>query len=90
MLLFSRPILKAHPDKGIQLIIPVSSNHFIRKFDQFFLTENNIFPCVPEKVKCIINENFQFDLYGTEVIIATFPNAPKALAEATLNYMITS
>lgn len=85
----SGPLLKADPYEGIQLIIPASSNDFIKKLDQFFLTENDIHPCKPERTKCTVNEKLQFDLSGTEVYIVTFPHSPKTLAEAALNYITT-
>lgn len=85
----SWPILKADPYEGSQLIIPANSDVFIKKLDDFFQKENNIYSYIPPRRKCTANEKLQFDLNGTEVYIVTFPHAPKVLAEAALNYMMT-
>lgn len=85
----SWPTLKADPYEGSQLIIPANTDDFIRKLDDFFQRENNVYSYIPPRRKCTVNENLQFDLAGTEVYIVTFPYAPNTLAEAALNYMMT-
>ena len=85
----SWPLLKADPYEGSQLIIPADSDVFIKKVEDFFHKENNVYSYTPLKRRCTVNDKLQFDLTGMEVYIVTFPYAPKILAETVLNYITT-